>query len=470
MSLSKSIAKNTIIHALGKFSAAAIGVVTIGLVTRYLGTEGYGYYTTIFAYLFFFGILADLGLYLITVTELGRHETDKQKLFSNIFTMRFCSAIVLMFIASIIIWLFPYPEVIKIGVLIGTISIVFSLSDQILVALFQSKMKMIYTSLAEFLTRLLMLGLTYLVVTKNLGFNSLLWLVAIIMFLHFMIDYTVAKRMIKFKFAFDFVFWRKVLKKSWPVATYMIFSMIYFKADTIILSLFYSQSTVGIYGAPYKILESLIAFPAVFMGLIIPHISSAWSEKNIDKFKKYFQQAFDSLSLIVWPMVFGAIVLAKPIMVLIAGTEFSASAIVLRLLIIATGIIFLAHLTTFSVVALEKQRVMLKYYILAAVSALVLYFIFIPKYSYYAAGTITVLVEFFILLTSWLLVKKTTHIKINFKNNLKALLASIIMSATLLLTNFGLFVNLILGVIIYIICIYLLGALKKEFVVSFIKK
>lgn len=470
MSLTKKITLNTLIHTIGKFSASALGVVFVGLLARYLGTEGYGHFTTIYAYLFFFSTIGDLGLYLITINELGREGIDQKKVYSNIFTMRFVSGIALMLIAGGLIWLFPYPLLVKLGVLIVSISVLMHMSDQILVAYFQKEMKTKYAAFAEIVGKILILGLAILVVLFDLGFYAALWVVVIGFSAHLLISLIYVRKLLPFTLAFDKNIWKSILRKSWPVATYMIFSMIYFKADTIILSLYHPASTVGLYGAPYKILEVLIAFPVIFMGLVSPHLSREFSKNNIEKFKRIFQKAFDGLSLVVWPMIFGTLVMAREIIYLIAGKEFLASTPVLQILIVATGIIFLAHLSTFAVVSISKQRQMMKYYIFAAVLALALYFIFIPKYSFYAAGTITAVVELFILIASWVMVKKTLKFKTNFSISLKSLFASIVMFLVLYFGNFGLLVSVILGGFVYFVLIYLLGALKKDLIMSFLRK
>lgn len=471
MSLSKSIAKNTIIHTIGKFSGFALGIVVVSLMTRYLGTEGYGHFATIIAYLFFFTIIGDLGLYLVTINELGKQEEkNKPKLFSNIFTMRLVSSAILILLACGLIWFFPYPLIIKLGTLIYALAVFLMMLDQILVALFQEQMKTKFPAVAEIVGKILILIWVVWSIKADKGFLYVMAGFVIGLLIHFLINLMFARKLIRFRLDFDKEIWKKVFKKSWPIASYMIFSMLYFKADTIILSLYHPASMVGIYGAPYRVLEALIVFPAIFMGLVSPHLSKAWAQKKLDDFKDMFQKAFDTLSLIVWPMIFGTLVLAKPIINLIAGDQFNDSIPVLQILIIATGIIFLAHLTTFSVVAVNKQKSMMKYYIFAAVLAIILYFIFIPKYYYYAAGLITILIELFILIASGIMVNKTTKIRLSFKNNLKSLLISIIMAGILYLTSFGLFVSIVLGGIIYIGGLYLTKTLDKEMILGFIKK
>ena len=64
MSYTRKIAHNTIIQIIGKGISTVIGVIVIAMLTRYLGQSGFGQYTTIMAFLQFFGVLVDMGLYL----------------------------------------------------------------------------------------------------------------------------------------------------------------------------------------------------------------------------------------------------------------------------------------------------------------------------------------------------------------------------------------------------------------------
>lgn len=464
MSLKTSIAKNTIIHALGKFSGSVLGLVIIGLLTRYLGPEYYGYYTTVFSFLFFFSTIGDLGLYLVAVNELGRANLDQRKFYSNIFTIRLVSGLFFMLLAGLIIWLFPYQSEIKLGTLIMALPVFLMMLDQVVVALFQQQLKTTYPALAEIIGKAVILIFTLIVIKLQAGFLAVLLTVVAGNLVHFLINIFFARKILPFKLAFDREIWRATFRKTWPVATYMVFSMIYFKADTIILSLYHSQATVGIYGAPYKILEVLIAFPAIFMGLVSPHLARAWSSRNIADFQRYFQKAFDFLSVIVWPLVLGTIVLARPLIQLIAGADFLPSAPILKILIVATGVIFWAHLSTFAVVAVGRQKSMMKYYVIAAISALALYLLFIPGYSYWAASIVTVLVEFFILTMSWRAVKQQTRLVISFKANLKSCGSALFMAGILTLTHWPLFASIILGAVIYLGGLYIFGLLKKEFI------
>jgi len=488
MSLLKKIALNTIVHTVGKFGASFIGIFIVAILTRYLGVEGYGAYTTIFAYLFFFSILSDLGLYVISINELGRNPFGEQKFFNNIFSLRFISAAVFLMIACSLVWLLPYSPDIQLGVIIASVSIFLSLLDQILVSYFQNKINLKTVAIAEISGKLVLLGLTLTAVFFKASLMVILIAVVAGFLVNFLVNLGFIRKYIKIRFEFDIKVWRYIITKSWPVGLTALFSLIYFKADTLFLSLMpanpiyaaSAEEAVGLYGAPYKILEVLIAFPAIFMGLISPLLSRAWSQAGSigdkenneakNKFNFIFQNAFDTLTIIIWPLIAGVVVLARPLIVLVAGSDFIASVAIFRILILATAIIFLSHLTTYTIIALGKQKKMIKYYLAAAIMAVAGYIIFIPRYSYFAAAVVTVLVELFMLLATFFLLKKYSSIKLNIKTFIKAMLSAIFMGLALYyLSGFNVILLIAIGAIIYFLALVLLKGIKVDFFKQFLK-
>src|SRR3989338_213127 len=200
MNLAKKIVLNTAVHTLGKFGASFIGIFIVALLTRYLGVTGYGAYTTIFTYLFFFAILSDMGLYVVTVNELFRSEFGEEKFFNNVFSLRFFSALLLMVVASALAWVFPYSFLIKLGILVAALSVFLNLPDQIVVAFFQNKIEMKRVALAEIAGKIITLGLTVLMVYLDQG---LLWVLASVILgfsVNLGINLIYLRRFIKLKF------------------------------------------------------------------------------------------------------------------------------------------------------------------------------------------------------------------------------------------------------------------------------
>ncbi len=70
----KKIYTNTLAQIAGKIMTALISIFMIKILTNYLDVAGYGMYSKIYNYLSIFAVIADLGLYTITVRELSKHE------------------------------------------------------------------------------------------------------------------------------------------------------------------------------------------------------------------------------------------------------------------------------------------------------------------------------------------------------------------------------------------------------------
>ena len=95
----RKIYTNTIAQIGGKLLTALISIAMIKVLTNYLDIAGYGLYSKIYNYLSIFAVIADLGLYTITVRELTKHEDDQkmvEKISSNVLTLRTVSGLLIL--------------------------------------------------------------------------------------------------------------------------------------------------------------------------------------------------------------------------------------------------------------------------------------------------------------------------------------------------------------------------------------
>lgn len=465
MSLTRKIAFNTALQFSGKVLGTILGVFTIALMTRYLGQSGFGQYSTIMAFLQFFGILVDMGLSLTVIRLIADFGAEKEKAVNNIFTFRFFTALIFLGLAPLVVIFFPYDNLIKIGIAIASISFFLSALNQILISLFQNELKLGGVAIAEVAGRLTLLVLVAFFVFNNFGFLNLIWAVVLGNLVNFIINYLLVLKFIKIKFAFDWQVWKKIFHLTWPLAISIAFNLVYFKADTLILSLVRSQAEVGLYNAPYRVLEILVNFIYLFTGIIFPLLTAAWVQKNFDKFKNLFQRTFDALVILTVPMIIGTYFVAEKLMVLIAGPEFTLSGMILQIIIVATGIIFINSLFGYAVVSIDKQRKMVWLYVFVAIFSLVGYILTIPKYGYFGAAIFTVLSEFLILAFNYYVVTKTAKFSPKFIIFSKSLLASILMAIFLYFSpNLNVIFQLIIAIFIYFVFIYLFRGIEKEFI------
>jgi O-antigen/teichoic acid export membrane protein len=288
-------------------------------------------------------------------------------------------------------------------------------------------------------------------------------------FVNFLIVFFFARKLVKIHLDFDWEYWKKIMKIAAPLAFSLIFTLIHFKIDTVLLSILKPPEDVGIYGAAYKILEGLITFAAIFAGLLLPILSRyAFTEK--ERFAKVYRKGFDVLSIFVIPLIFGTLFFAKPLMLLFGGGEFEISSQVLKILIFAVAAIFFAHLFGNTVVAVNQQKKMMWAYLAAAVSSIIINIILIPRYSYFGAATTTLITETLVALFTAYIVFRTAKVAPQWRVFFKALLSALVMSGVIFfLPDWHYAINIGIAMVVYFAFLYLIKGFSKEDVVEILR-
>ena len=470
MSLARKVAFNSLIQISGRFIAIFLGILLFGIMGRYLGPTRFGNYTTIVSFLQFFAILSEMGLTLSTLQMISKPQADEEKIINNVLTLKTILNIFFLTIAVISVFFFPYPKIVKIGTFIFAFSFLFVNINPILSVLFQKKLQITKVTLVDLINKSLLLIFVIIIIYLKLGLLSIIAGGVITAFLSSSFLLHATSKFIKLKLEFDFPFWKKIIQKSWPIALSIAFNLIYLKTDTIILSLFYDQKTVGLYGVAFQFFEILLFVPTMLMGLILPIMTYTWTEKNLKKFKKIFKTTFDIIISMAIPLTVGAYFLAEKIIILIVGKDFIASAPILKIIVLASSIVFIGTFYGHIIVAINKQKQMVWGYAVTAIIGLLIYLTLIPKFSYYGAAWGTVITETIIASICFYFITKNTKIWPDFSIIFKVIIASLMMGCFLYyFKEKSIYFLLPSAGIIYLITLYLIGGVKKELIQEILK-
>ncbi len=405
MAFAKRIAYNVLVSSVSKVLSTILALVSIGFITRYLGKEGFGEYATVLAFLSLFSAISDLGLYSISTREISRKDARQEQIMGNIFTLRFLSSFLVFAIIPFIIFFFPYPERVKQGIFIIAGAFLFSSSYQVLNGIFQKNLAMDKVAIAEFLGKVIQVGTVILAVWLNLSFQ---WIVTSLLFnmlLIFVLVYFWSRKYIKIKLSFDFAYWKKFLSQSLPMGVAVFITFLYFKLDTILLSILQSSSDVGIYNAAYKVIENISFFPAMIIGLILP-VMSRNIFSNKEKFTEISNKTFKVFLVLVVPLIVGALFLSDQIISLIAGEGFGPSAGVLRILIFALAFIFFGNFFNAILISANLQKKLMLALLVAAFFNISSNLFFIPRFSFYGAAYTSVVTELLVVVLTFSLAYK----------------------------------------------------------------
>lgn len=471
MSLNKKIAHNTITQIVGKIISTLLGLFTFSLMMRYLGVEKFGWYITAISFLQFIGIMTDFGTIVVTAQMLSEPFHNQNKLFKNLFTFRFLTALIFFTFAPLIGFLFPYPPEVKLAIIVASLSFFTTELTQVFVGLFQTKLKMHIYAATEVISKILLTFGVWLCIQLKTDFLSIITIIVITTLIQTILIWYKAHQEIEIGFAFDVKIWKNIIVKMWPIALSIIFNVVYLKGDVVLLSIYSSQTTVGLYGGAYRILDVITQSAMMIMGTIMPLLAFAWSRQQKHEFKKHYQQAFDIMMLFAIPMMFGTITLAQPIINFIADASYAESAKILPILAIAVFGVFLGAVFGHTAVAIDRQKETLWIYISNAIITLIGYLIFIPKYEMYGAAWMSVFSELYAGIMLFFTISHYTKEKIQFKTTCKIIFASLVMCAVLLFTKqIPLLLNITIGMIVYGAVILLTKGISQKTLKEIFKK
>lgn len=476
----QKIAYSTAVQVVGKIITTVLSLVLIAYLTRYLGVFGFGEYTTAFVYISFLGVIADFGFFNILVREIAAHPQDESKVANNLLTMRAFFALGIYLLGIIIVIFLPYSSTIKTGILILSSANFLLTQNSSIVGIFQAHHKMDRSVLTDVVGRIIILIISLWMIKNHLNLEMIFLANVAGNLINLLLSWLLVNSIVKLKLAFDFPLWKKIFVEAWPLGIAAIFGMIYFKIDSIMLSLFKGSQDVGIYGAPYKILEILTLVPGIFMGNVFPVIARYFNEDN-EKLRPVIQKSFDFLAISAIGILGGGLVLAPNIIRFVAGSDFLSAytvtlfgyhitaPIIFQILLFAVVASYFANLFGPIIIAINKQKSLIMPAVYASILNVILNVIFIPRFGYLAAALITVITEVFILMYWHKLTYKYFSYLPKFDNLLKIMLAGFVMIIGLFfLRNVNLILALLIGTVIYLTGLYLLKVITRDLILSLV--
>lgn len=459
MSIARKILENTFVQVFGKLVTAGLSIVVLKIISGYLGTAGYGDYTTVYQFLAFFGIAADFGIYTITVKEMSKDESRIPMILANVMGLRTVLAILAMLAAIIVAFLIPsYSDtVIPMGILIATLATIFTLLNGTVSSVLQVHLKMQYSTIGLIVGKIVsviyMAVVAYILFTGDLvnGFYHLMWAGVVGNFVMFALTSYYVRRYTKITYRFDLGFWKKIFITSLPYGVALVLNTMYFRLDVILMTVMLPHTValadgtvqcnavmcgdteVGLYGVAMRFLEMLVIIPIYFMNSVLP-VMTRFIEEQSNRIKELMQYSFDFLAATGIPILVGGFVLAVPIIMFISDPEFVSGNIysygsdfAVRILMFAMLFSFINSLFGFTLVVLNKQIKLMFVNAGCVLLNTIGNLIVIPYFGFRGAAATSVVSELFILILTGWIVKKALGFRLSPVTLFKVIISSLIM-------------------------------------------
>ena len=384
-------AADVAIQVLGRAVNLVPGIVVTVLLTRALGDDGFGQWSTALAIVQIATPFGDFGLEQVAVRKAASEREQERDWIGAALTLRLTFAVpVALVCAAVQVLVADNNEMAAAGLLLTGTLLLAPLSMTRIA--FQTRVRN---------------DLTILVLT----INSILWTAAVVviaaggggmvLFAAAFLASAVASlalgvwlgtRLSRPRLRGSSRLWRELARVGVPIGVAGLIVTAYVKLDQVLLFSLAGAEDAGLYGAVYRFLDQAQFLPAALLTTLFPILASSWPA-DPERVRRITRLIADYLAVVSLPALGFTVVAAEPVVQLLFGDEFLRAADALPILMGAFVVICFGYLAGNLVVILELQRLFLRNALIALVFNVVLNLILIPPYGFVAAAWVTLATE-----------------------------------------------------------------------------
>ncbi len=442
---------------------------------RYLGPETTGQFQFVLSYVALFGVVIDFGIQQYIIKKISEDRSKAKLYFHNFLAVEIAlAAMVYAALVGIALYNGYEPVVLKAIMVAGLGAALHGLTYPFL-AVITAFYDLKKAALLNFIASVINVAIIFTVIWTNRGIvlltsqQIIYAALAITLYYQFVKAYIGPPQVMKGIRSLDFKLMKRMFRAALPFAILVGFSTLYNRIDVVLITKILGYTQTGLYTAAYKFFDLMAFFPAVVSHSLYPLFATLMSENKLQEVRNILERYLRFMAAVALPMATGAMLLAGPIIRLLAGEEFAPAATTLAVLAWAPAVLFMYVVVNSLVVS---QLTKFATFITGAnvVINIVGNLILLPRIGILGAAIMTVVSEALQGLFYFYFVRKKI-IGFTFLANLwQPLIASSVMGAVVyLLRDEFLLAPIAAGAITYALVLWLLGFFRRDDLVFFKK-
>jgi O-antigen/teichoic acid export membrane protein len=460
----RRVVNNTFISLVGQIVNRTSTLLLTSAYGRFLGDVKFGELYFAITFILLIGFPLEFGFNQQLTRDVAQDPDKALRYFSNTLLIKVVLWFVLYGLILLLCWLLGYSLEQRVLVAICGVTLLSTSIANTFAALHYALERVVYPAVGTILEK----GLAALVGIMLLRHGAGVVVMAFILLggsiINALWQATWFFRLIGAKFSIDLTLVRGLIRTSIPFLTYGVLGVIYYRLDTVLLSLFTNTATVGWYGAGYRLFDTLVFLPNLVILAIMYPVFSKLSNTSEASLKLAIEKSMNFLLFCGIPIA-AAMIAAAPNIIgfLYHRPDFIPAVPVLQAL--APGLVFLYVNTIFNTTIMSTKQEK-KITIMAAAALvfnLVLNFIMIPLFQQVGAAVVTSLTELLLLFIGVAFIPRHLLPFGSLRVGAKAVVASLVMClAIFALRNFNIFLLLSVAMLVYLGTATLLGTIQRE--------
>ncbi len=357
MSLTRKVALNTTVLAVGRVVTACAGLLTVGISTRYLGIDAYGALVTAVALITVVGALGDVGVSAIGAREIAKRPDETERLLGGVFTATLFLTVPVAVVGvatALIAYSGPSEELQRYGVLfllaplpLGALAITYG-------GYFVAQQKAYLGTISSVGAAATQLLVLVLAVSLDLGYLGVVAAYASQAVASSAISVLIGARLVRIRPWLDLKLGKQLFLWALPIGVDRLIATLYARFDILMLSLMATERAVGLYGLAFRLVDILTLLPTYAMVTLLPEFARL-SEIR-DRFDYVFSMAMSVMQTAAVGLIAFFLVFADEVVQIVGGPGFAGAANVLRILMVGAGLAYVSVVFGQSLIALNHQK------------------------------------------------------------------------------------------------------------------
>lgn len=387
----RSIARNSALGITGQLAIRALSVLFSIAVVRRFGSDTFGQYSSVLAFVALFSVLSDLGLGSWGTRAVAEDRPQTSALVWRVASIRLLLSVatgtVIIGLAAL---LYPTRQILAIAIASCAL-LLFGINGAFDMAWLGHE-RLDISSTISVINQLAFVAIGSAVLILHGGVIALVLASLAALAIATAVSWRMAKRLLALALA------RPTLRGAWPlvcacapIGAIQISLLISYKADTVLLSLFRDNATVGIYAVAYNLIFSLMLLSHSVNLALFPALSRSASDG--EALTRLTARAMKYLLTVGVPIAFGGALLAPALIRFLYTDAYAESATVLRIVIWVLPLMFLTEFAGYYATAIHRERPAGLAALIMAGANIALNLVCIPRFGLWAAAIITVITE-----------------------------------------------------------------------------
>lgn len=472
---SYTVAQNTSFLTVASVLQKVISFFYFIFVARIIKVENTGVYFFAITFTTIFTVVADFGLTAVLTRESSRYPEQTEKYFNTIFLTKVVFGAATYGLVVMMANILKYPVLTKTLIYVSGLTMVFDTLTAAFYGIFRSHRNLIYESIgiigSQFTT--LVIGTVALLNNWPLVWLIIAYTIPSGLSLFYAAYFMAKVYRIRPRLIWDSAIFKVFLATALPFALAGIIGRMYSYSDSLLMSKMLSAKELGWWSVPYKITFAFQFIPLALSASVYPVFSSLFlTDKNA--IGPLFEKSWRYLFVIIFPIAFGLMAVADPVVKHVFGPEFSPSIAPLRILLASLIFGFLAFITGALLNATNKQKTQTGLMGLVLLVNVILNLILLPKLKINGAALAALASNLLLCLLGFYFARRQAPISLKniFKYFNQTLWPALAMAAAVYGLSFKIhyLFTILIGGFIYLALIYFTKVINKDMIVKIIDK